>query len=300
MKLFVPAILVLTAVSTTFAEQQGHNQLVKREPDVAGFFSSVGQAVGDFFGHAATDDETTAASPATSKSSSKAPATTAPPTTAASPTTDDGNVTDTKDTKTSKTKDNDTDKTKATSTPKTTAATTDTDEEPTENNTDNEDEEDTTPSPTGATCSKDGEIQCVGTGSSSYQKCDGSNWIAQTCGSGNVCGKDDAGKTACITKAAANREKCSVKDQQRCVGSGSTKYQECNGNVWVDSKCDSGFCIPDGNKVKCGTNSTDATSVPYQMVSMTGYVPTNTASGTAASMAFAAAAAFAIALVAGI
>ncbi|KAJ1942543.1 hypothetical protein FBU59_003166 [Linderina macrospora] len=309
MRLFVPAILALAAVSTAFADQQQHNNLLaKREPDVAGFFSDVGAAVDNLLGHAA-EDETTPTPAATSKVNSKESATSASPTSVASTTTkDDGEDKDatTTSAKTSKTKESD--ETKASSTPKTTATTdhddaTTKDDENDENDEDTDEEDNNATSATGEACSKENEIQCVGTNQSTYRKCDGSNWIAQTCGSGNVCGLDDAGKTACITKAAANREKCSTKGQQRCVGTNSPKYQECNGNVWVDSKCGKqDFCIAgDNNTVKCGTSAADATSVPYTMVGVSAFVPNpNTASSTMATMAVTLVAAFTIALVAGI
>ncbi|KAJ2800679.1 hypothetical protein H4R20_003968 [Coemansia guatemalensis] len=134
------------------------------------------------------------------------------------------------------------------------------------------------PSPTGESCSKDGEKRCATSGNG-YQECQDGVWSDQSCGGSDVCGKDEDGGVACMDKdqATVSRESCSNKDEQRCDASDDTKYQTCDGKYWQTFSCENSQCNMDGDKVICGdANGGDGGGISYTMHEPTAFVPETT------------------------
>ncbi|KAJ2665362.1 hypothetical protein IWW48_000251 [Coemansia sp. RSA 1200] len=325
---FTTAVLGMAALAAASANSEGSGpgsdgvrlvgKFPKRQNNILdNIQSNVNQAWGDvqdFFGigHAnddsATDSQAAANddSPATKAedSSAAAPATThsrssATPTTADDASNDDRETTTKHAATTDDAAGSDSDKESSESSEKTTKTTRTTDKTS------------ESPTPTGESCSNDNEKRCPA-GSAlvpTYQQCIDGVWTNQSCDKNNVCGKNNDGDIACVSKDQATTvlDPCSTKDDVRCDSTDPAKYQTCDGKYWQAGSCGgNNVCKIVNNDAVC-INSADATKSDgdvsdYTLIEPSAFVPESAAKSvlatratTIASVSVSAALAFALA-----
>ncbi|KAJ1992282.1 hypothetical protein GGI26_002434 [Coemansia sp. RSA 1358] len=305
MKLVSTTVFIATAfaAATAAAASDGPASPIglvpKRDSIGQAIQSNINQAmdnIGDFFGvgHDGSDDDNNnnAASSSTQKTSSKTSAASSSSSTAASsPTNKDSQA------------QSDSSPTKS-STQTNASSTSSSDDDANSSNSRSSSSSSASPTPSGESCSKNGDKRCPSSGSSTYQQCIKGVWTNQTCDDNNVCGKNNDGDIACVSKDQATvvLESCSTKKEERCDPSDNTKYQRCDGKYWQSGSCsNSNVCLMVNNSANCVDPAalTDTGNLQsYTLFEPSAYVAkTSTASVMRVALG-SAAAAFAIALAA--
>ncbi|KAJ1731277.1 hypothetical protein LPJ72_004023 [Coemansia sp. Benny D160-2] len=322
---FTAAVLGMAALAAASASNEGPGsgsggvrlvgKFPKRQNNILdNIQSNVSQAWGDvqdFFGIGHANDDSAADSqaanedsPATKADDSSTPATTHSRSSATPTTADDGGNDDSEtSTRHAATTDDaaasDSGKDSSDSSEKTTKSTATTSKTS------------ATPTPTGESCSTDNEKRCPAGSAlvATYQQCIDGVWTDQSCDKDNVCGKNNDGDIACVSKEQATTvlDPCSTKDDVRCDSTDPAKYQTCDGKYWQDGSCGgSNVCKIVNNDAVC-INSADATKSgadvsDYTLIEPSAFVPESAAKSllatratTVASVSVSAALAFALA-----
>ncbi|KAJ1666989.1 hypothetical protein IW140_002201 [Coemansia sp. RSA 1813] len=141
------------------------------------------------------------------------------------------------------------------------------------------------PTPSGDPCSTDKEMRCPSGSAlvSTYQQCLDGVWTNQSCDNNNVCGKDNKGNVACVSKEQATKvdSPCSNKGEVQCDATNPNKYQSCDGSNWQTGSCNNNLMCKIVNSAPVCINSDEATqsgaASDYTIIEPSAFVPESAA-----------------------